>query len=381
MRRLTVTLALLASLGPAGRSQSDDTPVVETKPDATKAKTEFAELAAALRASAAKLMTLQADYQKPGSDKPKIEADFEKEVAARMATFDRLATAAVAVCLADPETIADETIVEEARLIAGRAVKQRMDADDPSRGLALAEMLGTANAAGADVSLLAATACLTLSRLDEAEGWLGRAEAAGADAARLGDLRAEIARSRPKWEAERKAREKDAAADDLPRVRLTTSQGPIVIELFEDEAPNTVANFVSLVEKHFYDGLVFHRVIGGFMAQGGDPTGSGSGGPGHAIRCECGSDKARNHFAGTLSMAHAGKDTGGSQFFLTFRPTEHLDGRHTVFGRVIEGMDVLPKLARTEGPAAAREPDRIVKAEVIRKRDHAYEPETLPDPR
>jgi cyclophilin family peptidyl-prolyl cis-trans isomerase len=242
-------------------------------------------------------------------------------------------------------------------------------------------MLGTANAAGADVSLLAAAACLTLSRLDEADQWLERARAAGADAGRLDDLEAEVARCRPKWEAERKAREKDAQADDLPRVRLTTSQGPIVIELFEDEAPNTVANFISLVEKHFYDGLVFHRVIGGFMAQGGDPTGSGSGGPGHAIRCECDSDKARNHFAGTLSMAHAGKDTGGSQFFLTFRPTEHLDGRHTVFGRVIEGLEVLPKLARTEGPAASNRLDRIEKAEVIRKRAHPYVPETLPDPR
>jgi cyclophilin family peptidyl-prolyl cis-trans isomerase len=111
------------------------------------------------------------------------------------------------------------------------------------------------------------------------------------------------------------------------------------------------------------------------MAQGGDPTGTGSGGPGYEIYCECEKPGARQHFRGTLSMAHAGKDTGGSQFFLTFRPTTHLNGRHTAFGRVIEGMDVLAKLHRIDPdrPASAK-PDKIVKAEVVRKRDHQYEP-------
>jgi cyclophilin family peptidyl-prolyl cis-trans isomerase len=168
-------------------------------------------------------------------------------------------------------------------------------------------------------------------------------------------------------------------------VTITTSKGDIVVELFEDEAPNTVANFISLVEKGFYNGTPFHRVIGGFMAQGGDPTGTGSGGPGHVIDCECELPGARKHFLGTLSMAHAGKNTGGSQFFLTFRPTEHLDGKHTVFGRVIQGFDVLPKLTRTQSnegqPIPGLEPDTIVKAKVLRKRDHAYEPKTSPDQR
>ncbi|NCY02079.1 MAG: peptidylprolyl isomerase [Planctomycetia bacterium] len=177
----------------------------------------------------------------------------------------------------------------------------------------------------------------------------------------------------------------DAAADDRPRVQISTSKGDIVVELFEDEAPNTVANFITLVEKGFYAGTPFHRVIGGFMAQGGDPTGTGSGGPGHTIPCECDRPDARKHFLGTLSMAHAGKDTGGSQFFLTFRPTEHLDGRHTVFGRVIEGFGVLPRLARTQGPDGQPDPnakpDTILGAKVLRKRDHAYEPTVTPDPR
>jgi cyclophilin family peptidyl-prolyl cis-trans isomerase len=159
----------------------------------------------------------------------------------------------------------------------------------------------------------------------------------------------------------------------------------VVVELFENEAPNTVANFIALVDRKFYDGTPFHRVISGFMAQGGDPTGTGRGGPGHAIECECGAPGSRRHFLGSLSMAHAGKNTGGSQFFLTFRPTEHLDGKHTVFGRVISGFDVLPKLIRTQDeqgrPLPGLKPDTIVKAEVVRRRNHPYEPKVLPDPR
>jgi cyclophilin family peptidyl-prolyl cis-trans isomerase len=112
-----------------------------------------------------------------------------------------------------------------------------------------------------------------------------------------------------------------------------------------------------------------------FMAQGGDPTGTGTGGPGYTIPCECYRPDFRVHFRGSLSMAHAGRDTGGSQFFLTFRPTRHLDGQHTVFGRVVKGMDVLAKIQRRDpdnpqGP----EPDKIVEAKVVRKRSHPYEP-------
>jgi peptidyl-prolyl cis-trans isomerase B (cyclophilin B) len=112
------------------------------------------------------------------------------------------------------------------------------------------------------------------------------------------------------------------------------------------------------------------------MAQGGCPQGNGSGGPGYTIKCETDAANHRKHFRGTLSMAHAGKDTGGSQFFLTFVPTAHLNGQHTVFGRVIEGMDVLGKLQRIDPSesGAAVTPDKIIKVEVIRKRDHEYKP-------
>ena len=127
---------------------------------------------------------------------------------------------------------------------------------------------------------------------------------------------------------------------------MDTARGSIELELFADEAPNTVANFEKLANSGFYDGTKFHRVISNFMIQGGDPnskTGKGvvgTGGPGYTIKCET-SRNVHKHVAGTLSMAHAGKDTGGSQFFICHSPQRHLDGVHTVFGQVTKGMDVV----------------------------------------
>jgi len=177
------------------------------------------------------------------------------------------------------------------------------------------------------------------------------------------------------WQKEQEIRKKEEEADDLPRVKLTTTKGDIVVELFENEAPQTVANFISLVEEEFYNGLSFHRVLPGFMAQGGCPKGDGSGDPGYEIYCECKKEPYRKHFRGALSMANAGPDTGGSQFFLTFRPTPNLNGGHTVFGRVIAGMDVLEALQRRDPSAVNKpKPDEIVTAEVFRKREHEYKP-------
>jgi cyclophilin family peptidyl-prolyl cis-trans isomerase len=185
----------------------------------------------------------------------------------------------------------------------------------------------------------------------------------------------DVAFAKKLWDAEQEIRRAEAQADDLPRVLMKTTKGEMLIELYENEAPQTVGNFVSLVDKGYYNGLSFHRVLPGFMAQGGCPTGTGTGGPGYNIYCECREKNHRNHFRGSLSMAHAGQDTGGSQFFITFRRTSHLDGQHTVFGRVIEGLEVLAELQRRDPDARVKpEPDKIVEAKVIRKRDHKYEP-------
>ncbi|MCG8449250.1 MAG: peptidylprolyl isomerase [Pirellulales bacterium] len=184
--------------------------------------------------------------------------------------------------------------------------------------------------------------------------------------------------SRKAWEKEKQLRA--AEADDSPRVKFETTRGEIIIELFENEAPQTVANFLTLVKQGYYDGLTFHRVLPQFMAQGGDPTGSGSGGPGYHIRCECYGSNYRKHFRGSLSMAHAGRNTGGSQFFLTYIPTSYLDGRHTVFGRVLEGLDVASALRRRDpvAPGPKPSPDKILHAEVLRDRGHSYEFDKLP---
>jgi peptidyl-prolyl cis-trans isomerase B (cyclophilin B) len=135
---------------------------------------------------------------------------------------------------------------------------------------------------------------------------------------------------------------------------IETSRGTIVAELYDEEAPGTVANFEKLANSNFYDGTRFHRVINNFMVQGGDPLSKdpndprvGTGGPGYTIKCET-SRNVHKHVAGTLSMAHAGKDTGGSQFFICHSPQAHLDGKHTVFGQVTSGQDVVNAIRKND---------------------------------
>ena len=131
------------------------------------------------------------------------------------------------------------------------------------------------------------------------------------------------------------------------QIRFKTNMGEFVAEMFDDKAPKTTENFISLVEKKFYDGIIFHRVIDGFMIQGGDPTGTGMGGPGYKIADEFGEGLTHDD-EGYFSMANAGPNTGGSQFFITLAPTPWLNGHHAIFGRVVEGMDVVRKIGVTK---------------------------------
>jgi cyclophilin family peptidyl-prolyl cis-trans isomerase len=178
------------------------------------------------------------------------------------------------------------------------------------------------------------------------------------------------------YEIELVIQESEAINRDLPIAQVFTSKGPITLELYEDHAPNTVANFISLAESGYYDGTRFHRVLPKFMAQGGDPNSrdnadgqAGTGGPGYTIKDEHTGDDIRKHFAGSLSMAKTGApNTGGSQFFLTHLPTPHLDGRHTVFGRIISGLDIARSIEVN---------DDIVTIIITNKRDHAYVPEKI----
>jgi cyclophilin family peptidyl-prolyl cis-trans isomerase len=265
--------------------------------------------------------------------------------------------------------------------------------DDYEEALRLAKVLIEGKYPDKDIYRIAAASAFATMDLDGAKKFL---LAIGDDKIPaepdLQILGAEIEHYVPLWQREQKIRQAEAKADNLPRVKLETSRGNIVVELFEDEAPNTVANFINLVEKKFYDGTQFHRVLPGFMAQGGDPLSKdaeknkeniGKGGPGYMIADEFQLPAHRDHFRGTLSMAHTAQpNSGGSQFFIMFAPEPHLDGGYTAFGRVIEGMDVLSKLQRVNPDSehdkpSNVQPDKIIKAEVVRKRIHAYEPKTL----
>lgn len=190
------------------------------------------------------------------------------------------------------------------------------------------------------------------------------------------------------WKVELELRKQEMEKNDLPRVVLQTTKGNVVVELFEDQAPNTVANFVYLVEKGFYDNNDFHTVFSGFMAQTGSPNPDGTGHPGYNIPDEFTRPDARRHFRGSLSMAHnETPNSAGSQFFITLTPAPQLDGKYAVFGRVIQGIEIISALERidvtaetTETDSGLNEPDRIIKARMLRKRAHAYRPSVIASP-
>ena len=302
-----------------------------------------------------------------------LKGEYIKLVEESQKLLPELRTSAEAAFTAEPNKNADVT-----RTLIGM-VAYHVRRDEHEQALELARKMIDAKCEEPVLYAQAGLAAYRLDDYDTAEKYLEVASKAGRLDPEAQSYFTGIAKQKEAWKKEQEVRAKEAKADDLPRVKLETSKGTIVIELFENEAPGAVGNFVSLVEKKYYDGLTFHRVLPNFMAQGGDPQGNGTGGPGYNIFCECEKPEARLHFRGSLSMAHAGKDTGGSQFFLTFQPTTQLNGRHTVFGRVIEGFDVLAKLQRRDPQALnPPQPDKIVKAEVVRKRDHAYEPNKVP---
>jgi len=150
------------------------------------------------------------------------------------------------------------------------------------------------------------------------------------------------------------------------KVKLETNMGEIVIELYS-EMPVTAGNFEKLVKQGFYDGVIFHRIINGFMIQGGDPEGTGTGGPGYTIKDEFTKTDLDKNNRGTISMANAGPDTGGSQFFINLADNNFLDGKHPVFGKVIKGMDVVDKIAKVKTNAQDKplEDVKIIKATVL----------------
>lgn len=258
-----------------------------------------------------------------------------------------------------------------------------------NRWEAALEVLSDPSLAGVPEAMLdEARMLMNLNRFAEAIAVLEQLPADGEGATTVASqatsLKLQLETLAAAWAAEEALLAAEAEKDDLPRVRLETGKGAIVLELFEDQAPYTVANFIELVGSGFYDGTKFHRVIPGFMAQGGDPntisgaTGApGQGGPGYTIPDESSRSDKRKHFAGRLAMAKPGDperpgkakpNSGGSQFYITVVPTSHLDEEYTVFGRVIEGQEIAQAL---------RMDDLLRSAAVLRKRDHEYKPVKL----
>ncbi len=353
-------------------AQDADTPDAPADQAAATAN-DFEPLLEQWKTIIADLRKLQQDYRLASeAELPQIRQQYDQVLEQGMQLLPKIETAAVA-------RFREDSNDQQAASFLFQVASDAIEKDNYPKAYDLAQVL---QEGGYDENALLPILVVAAFGTDRFEESLDAFQKMQAQNLQISDRVMQAGQMAPelvkKFAREQELREKDAQADNLPRVKMTTSKGDLIIELYEDEAPGTVGNFVSLVEKKFYDGLSFHRVIPHFMAQGGDPQGDGTGGPGYHIYCECYEEDARHHFAGTLSMAHAGRNTGGSQFFLTFQATPHLDGRHTVFGRVIEGTEVLSKLNRREpGGLSAPPADRIIKAEVIRKRDHQYEPNTV----
>jgi len=229
----------------------------------------------------------------------------------------------------------------------------------------------------------AAVAAFELGDLDAAERYFGEAE-------KLGDLSEEAQARRgtiPEWREklvrEMELRNKEAEADDLPRVTIATTKGDIVVELYEDQAPNTVANFVALADRKFYNGLEFYRVDSNFAAVAGCPLNRGTGGPGHEIVSETDRDDRRPAMRGTISMVNGGRDRCGSQFFIALSSSgvRNTDATNPVFGRVISGMNVVERLRRVNPDTTSKDfhRERILDTQVERRRSHDYKPKTTYD--
>jgi len=382
VRHFQVFVLLGALLLPMLAVAQDDSSAPAQKKDAAKPQTpaddksvgDFDKLFVQWKDVLARLREIQTEYQvAQDKDKPKLEQEFNGLLVKGSQLAPQVARAAEKRFAKNPNQNQDVSD------FLGSMVRTYVSRDMYDDAMRVSNLLIEHGYKNKAIYNFAGIASFAADDFSAAKKYLKEAEKNQALDAEGRSLLAQVDEYQKLWDREQKFRAAEAKADNLPRVLMKTSEGDITFELFEDQAPNTVANFISLVEKGFYNGLPFHRVIGGFMAQGGDPQGNGTGGPGYAIACECYKDNARDHFRGSLSMAHAGKDTGGSQFFITFRPTPHLNRKHTVFGRVIDGFDVLEKLTRRNpGAQNAPEPSKIIEATVLRKRDHEYKPETLP---
>ena len=367
--RIVVALTLLTVLAVVA-ARAADNPPAPAKPVSPAEK--FRSLHSQIGDLIAKLATLQIEYRTAGEDKrADIQQKYKDLVAKGLKLEPQLIEAAEKAYQQAPN--ADKEIVD----FLVELLREKVDADDYEPAAKIGKLLVDNKCGVKEVPNLAGIAAFAVSDFKAAEKYLTLADSQGyyktgpqRTKGRRASQRGEfylrlIPYYKKAWAREKLVRARDAKAN-LPHVLLKTTKGDIELELFEDQAPNTVANFVSLVQSGFYTNVTFHRVLEHFMAQGGDPEGTGGGGPGYTIPDECHLPNHREHFRGTLSMAKTElPDSGGSQFFICFVPTPQLDGKHTVFGRVVSGMDVLAKLQRRDPEKTEQpRPDKILEATV-----------------
>lgn len=364
--------ARAAAQAPADATEAPKKELPQLSPEeAAQAKKDYQEKLAAWQELLKKLREIKVKYQvADDTEITLLQKNWNDLVAQGNEMIPELRKAALQAFLAAPGE--DRALTN----FIGKFTEDAWNKENYSAALELCEALLAGGNEEPALYEVAGKAAFGLNQFDKAGEYFQKAKDLNALSPEAAQFADNVEDYKKYWEKEQQIRAQEAQADDLPRVKLTTTQGDIVLELFENEAPNTVANFVSLVEQKFYNGLTFHRVLPHFMAQGGDPNGDGTGGPGYEIPDEHRQENARMHFRGSLSMAKTGApDSGGSQFFLTFIPTVHLNGKHTVFGRVIEGEEVLDKLRRRDPDKESTiEPDKIISAEVLRKRNHEYTP-------
>lgn len=261
-----------------------------------------------------------------------------------------------------------------------RLLKRYVELDRYEGMLEVAQALWDNQYSEAELRSLLAMSALASNQYDVLQPHMTAMFESGEVSPALAALEESLPALEQAWEDELAARAADAAGDPLPRVLIRTTKGDMEVELYENQAPETVGNFIHLVESGFYEGLTFHRVIEHFMAQTGCPVGDGSGGPGYTVYGEMNAPGARDFFRGTLGLALAqAPNSGGSQFFIMYMPNHRLNGNYTAFGRVISGIEVLSNLARvnpddkekSETPPVL---DEVIAIEVLYKRDHAYQP-------
>jgi cyclophilin family peptidyl-prolyl cis-trans isomerase len=352
---LTAVVLAASAAPPAGKTDAAD---------------DFKRVCAEWKDVLSQLATLKIEYRTADAQK---QAEIQRKWGPLMdqatALKDKVMAAARQAYAAAPN--ADRQITE----LLVTLVEQCVAHDDYEPAYETAKLLMSHGCTDPRLPSLAGIAAFSMNDYDAAEAYFKQ----GAEHRTLSEparkLMPQVDYERQSWAKEQQIRKAEAKANDLPRVLLKTNRGDIELELFENEAPNSTANFLTLADKGFYNGLTFHRVLPGFMAQGGCPKGDGTGGPGYNIPEEFTTPKHRLHFRGSVAMARSQHpDSAGSQFYLMFAPNGSLDGNYTVFGRVVKGFDVLAKIQRRD-PSSRDEqadPDKIVEAKVLRKRAHAY---------